>query len=101
MKPLATASALITLLALGTFGLTGCATNASTAGAEKTAATASAHQMTCPITGEPVIEDSPSAMYGIEPVYCASVADARQFASLPKEKRAKLFAAQRAQAEGR
>lgn len=76
--------------------LAGCATT----GGATPSATAAKGQMTCPITGEPVTEDSPSAMYGIEPVYCATVADARQFASLPKEKRAKLFAAQRAQASG-
>lgn len=85
--------------------LAACATTgggtAQTGGAQGSGAVAAKGAMTCPISGEPVTEDSPSAMYGVEPVYCATVADARQFASLPKEKRAKLFAAQRAQAAGK
>ena len=44
----------------------------------------------CPISGEVVTTSSPCAMYGVYPVYCKTVEDARQFASLPKAKRAQL-----------
>ncbi len=57
-------------------------------------------QMHCPISGEPVSESSPHALVGVNPVYCSSVADARQFAALSAEKRERLYRAQRAEAEG-
>jgi hypothetical protein len=50
--------------------------------------------MTCPISGDPVTTASPNALYGVYPVYCTSVADAKQFASLAPKKRAIAAAAQ-------
>ncbi|MFO0828002.1 MAG: hypothetical protein U0572_07605 [Phycisphaerales bacterium] len=50
--------------------------------------------ITCPISGQPVTTHSPNAMYGVFPVYCATLEDARQFAALPKAKRAELATAQ-------
>ncbi|MDZ4831512.1 MAG: hypothetical protein SGJ09_15095 [Phycisphaerae bacterium] len=51
-------------------------------------------EILCPISGEIVTIESPHAWYGVYPVYCSSVENARQFAALPKEKRAKLAVAQ-------
>lgn len=51
-------------------------------------------EMYCPVTGELVTIESPSAVFEVYPVYCASRADARQFASLEYSQRAKLAAEQ-------
>ncbi|MBL9149364.1 MAG: hypothetical protein JNM94_11780 [Phycisphaerae bacterium] len=51
-------------------------------------------EILCPITGEVVSTSSPNAWYGVFPVYCATVSDARQFTTLAKPQRAKLAAAQ-------
>jgi len=48
----------------------------------------------CPVSGTEFQGDGHSGYYGLYEVHFCSRADAEQFASLPKEKRAKLAAAQ-------
>lgn len=67
-------------------GLAGCQSTPTPTKADASAKTA----LTCPITGEPVTDQSPSALYGVFPVYCSTVGDARQFASLAPKSRARL-----------
>ncbi|MBL9120374.1 MAG: hypothetical protein JNL80_10725 [Phycisphaerae bacterium] len=91
MKPLLRI-ALPLSLAFCSLALTGCAADARTA--SPVAPGAVAGSMLCPISGEPVSEASPNALYGIYPVYCSTIADAKQFASLSPSKRAAAAAEQ-------
>lgn len=99
MNPVARLVALASLASLPlAVGCSGTAKPTTTATAVNPAFVTAPAPLTgeirCPITGEPVTTESPSAMYGVFPVYCLSLEDARQFSTLPPEKRASLAAAQ-------
>jgi hypothetical protein len=91
------ASARPALAACTALVLLGCASQATTSSTAPTVNKAYPTQsakmtgeIRCPISGEVVTTSSPCAMYGVYPVYCKTVEDARQFAALPKAKRAQL-----------
>lgn len=73
--------------------IAGCATAPATDAPKVSASAAVA--MACPISGEPVTEDSLYVAYfSVYPVYCASLSDSTQLGSMPISKRAKLCAPQ-------
>ncbi len=71
----------------------GCATTAPVDAQKATAPTPTA--MVCPISGEPVTNQSIYVAYfSVYPVYCASLSDSTQFGAMPLSKRATLAAPQ-------
>lgn len=94
LRPLASIAVASLLAGAAALGPGGCAASPATVAASEPTHAETRVEMTCPITGEPVGESSPSALYGIYPVRCASVADAKQFASLSPARRAAAAAPQ-------